>query len=229
MTGLPQPPSVKKDASLTEDETMYILTSTLKSKHAADPVVIDFIIEFLNCRDLRQAAEYAGITFKRAKALKAQPDVYECIRRMNSKAVEKFGYSAEDVVEKVKEISEADMRYFQKPDGSWVNNLNDVPREISRAVVQFEVKNIFGTDPNGMPIITGEIIKVKFDSKLKASELLGREKDLFVEKKRVELDATADMKQILLGANMRAEERLKQLERDVVDVQALPMPPGGKS
>lgn len=226
---LPPPPgSTRKDYSLTEDETFYIMRTTLLPEHAADPLVIEFIKEYLACRDVRQAAERAGISKRSAETLKKRTDIFECIRQMTSKALEKYGYSAEDVVQKVKEVIDVDIADFQKPDGSWVENINEVPAESRRAIKKFKVKNEYDKDPNGMLFVSGKIIEIELWDKLKAADLLGREKEIFKEKKVIEMDATQNMKDILLGQNKRAEERLQQL-RDVTEVVALPLPPGAKS
>lgn len=223
MTGLPPPPpGANKDTKLTEDETSYILLSTLKPKHQSDPTVVEFIREFLICRDVRQASLSVGIQPRTGERLRREPDVYETIRRLTSKALEKFGYSAEDVVEKVREVTNVDMAVFQKPDGSWVESISQVPPEIRRAVKKFKVKNEYDTDANGMKYVSGRIIEVEFWDKLKAAELLGREKELFKETRKIELDATENMKDILLGGLDRANERLARY-KDVTP--SLPPPP----
>lgn len=222
MNGMPPPPpGVDKNKSLTEDETHYILMTTLKPKHQSDPTVVEFIREFLICRDVRQASESVGIMARKGERLRREPDVYEAIRRITSKALEKYGYSAEDVVEKVREVTQVDMAAFQKEDGSWVESISDVPSEMRRAVKKFKVKNEYDTDANGMKYVTGRIIEVEFWDKLKAAELLGREKDIFKETRKIELDATENMKDILLGGVDRANERLKNV-KDVTPVLAMP-------
>ena len=72
-----------------------------------------------------------------------------------------------------------------------------------------------------MKYVTGRIIEVEFWDKLKAAELLGREKDIFKETRKIELDATENMKDILLGGVDRANERLKNV-KDVTPVLAMP-------
>jgi hypothetical protein len=64
-------------------------------------------------------------------------------------------------------------------------------------------------------------LEYEFYDKMRAGELLGREKDLFVEKKKVEMDVTANMADLLLEATKRAEERQSSLEsRNTILIEA---------
>ena len=62
-------------------------------------------------------------------------------------------------------------------------------------------------DINGVKekIIVGEMIEYEFYDKLKASELVGREKDIFKNKSVVEHGVTKDMANILLEAASRGD------------------------
>ncbi len=61
---------------------------------------------------------------------------------------------------------------------------------------------------------TGEIISYEFYDKMKATELLGREKELFKETKKVEHDVTRNMASVLLESKRRGDEAHAQ----VIDV-----------
>ncbi len=212
------------NGKLTEDEVTMILKQTLIPEHYRDQHVITFIAAYMRCRDTRQASTDAGIHASSGLALRNRPDVHEAITRLTTKSVNKYGFDASEVVERVKEIAAMDPIEFERPDGSYKSSMHEIAPEVRRAIKKFKVKNLFVQDPNGMPKKIGEIIEVELWSKEKALELLGREKDLFKETKKVEHDITKNMKQVLLGSRQRAEER----ERNIIDVTPRAMLPEGK-
>jgi hypothetical protein len=165
-----------------------------------------FIAEYLICRDVKQAALKVGLTKRDGENLRKRPDIYEAIRQITEKAVLKHGYDAAEVVERVKEIVGIDPGELQMKDGAFVEDLNTLPPETRRAIKKFKATNTYGMDPNGMRVVTGKLIEVEFWDKMKAVELLGREKDLFKETKKVTHDVTTNMSSILLEARKRAED-----------------------
>jgi hypothetical protein len=66
-----------------------------------------------------------------------------------------------------------------------------------------------------MKVLAGQIIEVEFWDKMKAVELLGREKDIFKESKKITHDLTANMSSVLLESKKRAEEASMELAKDV--------------
>ena len=202
------PPVDSVNGRLDDDEVNYILTVTLKPWHRDDPNVLRFISNYLRCRDARQAATEAGLDPRSGPNLRNRPDIYDAITKLSARSVSKYGFDASEVMERVKEMAALDPIEFERSDGSYKNKLSEIAPEARRAIKRFKVKNIFETDPNGMKIITGEIIEVELYDKLAAAKLMGTEKDLFVEKKRVEHDIGRNMGTLLLESARRAEERV---------------------
>lgn len=202
---MPLPPGTPP-ITLSVDETTLILRQTLRPVHADDPNVLMFIERYLSCRDPRQAAVEAGLTPHSGVNLRARPDIFEAIRQLTEKAVMKYGYDATEVVEKVKEIAFIDPAEFERPDGSYVESLRELRPEVRRAVKKFKCKNIYDKDPNGMNVVTGKLIEVELHDKMKAVELLGREKEIFKETKKIEHDVTKNMADVLLASRERGEQ-----------------------
>lgn len=210
--------------ALTEGEVSMILKDTLLPEHHRSQQVITFIAVYMRSRSTKQASEAARIPTVTGMALRNRPDVHAAITRLTEKSVNKFGFDASEVVERVKEISSMDPIELENPDGSF-KKMSEIPAEARRAIKKLKVKNIYGVDPNGMPQKIGEIIEYEMHDKLKAHELLGREKDLFKEKKTVEHDITKDMASVLLDSSRRANDHKNRII-DVTPVRtALPSPP----
>lgn len=202
--------------ALTNDEKSFILKKCLLPQHAEDPNVLKFIQNYLMCRDAKQAAREAGLNGRDGENLKRRSDIHEAIRQLTEKAVLKYGYDATEVVERVKEIAMVDPIDLENSDGSFKKHMKDLSPELRRAIKKMRVKNIFENDPNGMKVITGEIIEIEFHDKMKAVELLGREKEIFKESKKITHDLTDNMSSVLLQSRDRATEHMKQM-REVGD------------
>lgn len=208
------------DKALTENDKSFILKKCLLPQHATDPNVLGFIQAYLMCRDAKQAAREVGLNSRDGEILKRRSDIHEAIRQLTEKAVLKYGYDATEVVERVKEIAMIDPIDLENLDGSFKKHMKDLSPELRRSIKKMRVKNIFENDPNGMKVITGEIIEIEFHDKMKAVELLGREKDIFKETKKVTHDLTDNMSSVLLQSRDRAAEHIKQL-REVSDKPSL--------
>lgn len=199
-------------------EVEEIIRLHLTRNRAQDSRIVMFIDQYLLCRDPAQAGAMVGFNKRESKKLLRYNDVYAAIRAVTLQYPEKYNYNADDVVERAKEIADVDPLEFQNSDGSFKENLADVAPEVRRAVKKFSAVNMYEDDPNGMRRIVGKFIKVEFWSKEKAIELLGREKDLFVEKKRVEHDIGRNMSQTLLESKKLAEGGSAEY-RDVTPVK----------
>ena len=186
-------------------EVDMILKTTLTSTHYHDPKVIHFIKSYLNCRDIRQAAKESNLTYHSGRAARNSPDVQAAIQLLTEKAIIKDGLDVGEIIEKVKEIMQVDIAEFQNPDGSYKNSLIEISPETRRAIKKFKVKNLYDFDPNGVKVKIGELIEVELWDKMKSIELLGREKGIFKETKKIEHDVTANMKELLLESRKRAE------------------------
>ena len=139
----------------------------------------------------------------RAQSIRHNRQVHEAIKQVTDATMVKFGYDANDVVERVKEVAALYPIEFENPDGSYKTSLSQIRPEARRAIKSMVVKNEYGVDPNGMPRVTGQIIKIDLWDKLKAAELLGREVQVFKETKKIEHEHTKGMKDILLEAERR--------------------------
>lgn len=203
----PKPPPIDSvNGRLSEDETTFILRTTLLPEHREDPNVLRFIAGYIRCRDARQAAVEAGLDPRSGANLRARPDIHLAITKLSEKSVMKYGFDASEVIEKIKEIVNVDPVDFLRPDGSY-KMLHEMAPEARRAIKKFKAKNLFEKDPNGMPVQIGVLVEIELWDKMKGSELLGREKEIFVEKKKVEHDISANMGSFLLESKKRAEDR----------------------
>lgn len=216
-----EPPSGKLD----DDEVSIILKMTLRPEHREDPNILRFISSYLGCRDTAQAARDAGLQAQSGRHLRNRPDIWACIVKLTEKSVSKFGFDASEVVQKFKEVMDFDPIDLYHPDGR-IKELSELPPEARRCIKKFKAKNIFEDDANGMPRMVGRLIEYEFYDKMRAGELLGREKDLFVEKKKVEHDVTNDMASLLLESARRADERqvaLTSRDPNTILIEARPV------
>lgn len=213
---MPLPPGMtttkkteESEGKLTENEASFILDSSLKSKHRNDPIVIAFIQNFIRCRNIAEASAETGINARLGYEIRHRTDVISAIQRITDKSVLKHGFDAGEVIQRTKEVMDFDPIEMQRPDGSFKSNLYEVDPAARRNLKKLKVKNLYDTkkDINGMDqkIIVGEVIEYEFYDKMKAVELLGKEKDLFKTTTRVEHDVTKDMKSVLLASSKRGE------------------------
>jgi hypothetical protein len=208
----PLPPGAPEPSGKLEDEEVsYILMTTLRPEHREDPNVLRFISAFLKSRDARQAAREIGLHPNSGVALRNKPDIWGAIIKLTDRSVSKYGFDASEVVQKFKEVMDFDPIDTLNPDGT-IKHLHELPAEARRCIKKFRAKNIYEDDPNGLPRLVGVMVEYEFYDKMKAGELLGREKDLFIEKKKIEHDVTSNMADILLESTRRADERQSQLE-----------------
>jgi len=221
----PQLPAPSESTQLPEkskvvdrDDINWILMTELHPKHHEDPNVIGFIKAYLNCRSVNQSAREIGISNRAAQNLKNRRDIHNCIVKITEAAVLKHGYDATEIVERVKEIVNVDPLECQNEDGSFKTRLADITPETRRAIKKMKVRNEYSFDPNGMKVVTGQIIDIEFWDKIRSAELLGREKETFKETKRVEHDMTKNMSSLLLESKKLAEQHVAGM-RDVIEVE----------
>lgn len=203
----PKKPVKEREHKTFQEECSEIFKDTLTPRHATDPKVIQFILKYVECRHAGQAAQAVGLSVIEGKNLYKYKDIYECIRLITEKSAVKFGFGPEEIVERMKEISDFDPINIFNPDGTYKDVL-DWPPGYTRVIKKLKYKNLKETDPNGMETgrIIGQIMEVEFYDKYEATKLLGREKETFKETKKVEHDMAAGMKSLLLGSLQRAEQ-----------------------
>jgi hypothetical protein len=222
--GIPMPEYKKDEGSPPVKDVDAIIASTLSPQHATDPNVIKFIYHFAHCRDEKQAARLTGLNARDGRNLIERADIYNCVQQIAGLSARRFGYDAEEIVERVKEVVRADMAEAQDDKGRFEPILKKWPDELRRAVRKMKVKNVYAKDPNGMiDFVEAEIIEVEFWDKLKAAEMLGTEKDTFKKKSVVTHEISGNMKDVLLAAGKRAEQRLLA-PPTVRDVEPVPPP-----
>lgn len=207
----------KTAVTLTITETQKILNTTLDPEHRTDPNILNFISRYLICRDAKQAAVESGLNPKDGMHLKRHADIHLAITQLTDIAVQKYNYDAHEVVEKMKEIVFIDPIEYENRDGTY-KSLHEMTPEARRAIKKIKAKETWDKDINGMPIKSGRIIELEFWDKMKGAELLGREKDIFKETKKVQHDITRNMADTLLESKKRAEDRAAGMK------EAIPVP-----
>ena len=216
-----------KDASLTENESSFILDTTLKAKHREDSSVLTFIDCFIRCKNIAQASAEAGIHPSVGYKYRHQKDIALAIQKLIDRSAIKYGFDASEIIERTKEMVDFDPIQLQNRDGTFKSNLYDVDPAARRNLKKLKVFNRYADveDLNGVKskIIIGEVIEYEFYDKLKAIDLVGREKDMFKTTTKVEHTISNDMAKILLESAKRGQQasldfkKVVEVEGSVVD------------
>lgn len=212
-----------RDGDLTLNESTFILDSTLTKKNRYEPTVIAFIDEFIRCKSINQASDAVGIHRALGYKYRHRKDVALAIQRLIDKSTIKHGFDSSEILERVKEVVDFDPIDMMNADGSFKDNLHAIPPEARRCLKKLKVKNLYNQskDINGMDskIIIGKLIEYEFYDKLKASELVGREKEMFKNTTRVEHSVTKDMASILLASRERATKAIEEVKNEeIIDI-----------
>jgi len=209
---IPKPPT-KKSGELTDDEQFFILEANLLPKHRSDPSILGFINSFVRCKNIAQASQEAGIHKSLGYEYRYRKDVALTIERLIDKSLIKYGFDAAEVMERTKELVDFDPIMVQNADGTFKNNFHDIEPEARRNIKKLKARNIYSEveDMNGVKkkIIIGEVIEYEFYDKLKALDLIGKEKDLFKTTTKVEHTISSDMASLLLDSAKRGQEASK--------------------
>lgn len=158
-------------------------------------------------------SEYPGI---QCSKLMAEPEIHERIAELSAARLKAVDLEANDIIVELLRMLTSDPLNYVNDDGS-VKALVDIPLDARRAVASFEVDTV-GT--------TGAVIrtKVKFWSKEKAAELLGKHLTLFKDVLNVEgLDDLAKLiiegrhrvPRVIEHEPARIEQRAQQLRDDM--------------
>lgn len=220
------PPVVANEASaeLNDNEAAFILETTLSPKRRNDEVVLAFIESFVRCKNIKQASHECGIHHEVGYRIRHYKDVATAITKIIDRSAIKYGFDASEIVERTKEMVDFDPIAVQNSDGSFISNLHEISPEARRNIKKLKVKNLWGEreDMNGMKskIIIGEVIEYEFYDKLKAIDLVGKEKELFKTVSKVEHGVSKDMASILLASVKRADE-IKQTIQVKPDVEVV--------
>lgn len=202
----PLPPQEidENDGVLNDEESSYILDTCLKPKSRRDPLVIQFIAAFVKCKHIAEASSACGVHSSVGYKLRHRMDISNAIQKIIDKSLVKYGFDASELVERTKEIVDFDPLSMQNADGTYKDNLMDIEPAARRNLKKLKVQNLYqnSEDKNGMKskIIVGKVIEYEFYDKLKAIEMVGKEKDLFKTTTRVEHDVTKNMASVLLAS-----------------------------
>lgn len=206
------------EAPLTTDQIIQqIISTTLTPIHATDPKVLLFISNYNLCKDVKQAARLSGLHANDGKHLINNKDIYQCIQQIAQAGSRKFGYDAEEVVSKVKEVLEFDPADLINPETqAFYEDISQVPAETRRVIKKLTIQNVYDKDPNGIIIgIHSKILKFEFWDKLKAAEMLGGEKEVFKKSLKVEHEVGSNMRETLLARIEDADNRKVLKAKDV--------------
>lgn len=214
----------ENDGELTENESGYILDTCLKPKHRKDERMIAFIEAFVRCKSIPQASAEVGIAKGIGYSWRHRKDVANCIQKLIDKSVIKYGFDSSEIFERVKEAVEFDPIAMQNPDGTFKSNMWDIEPEARRCIKKLKVRDLWQRkeDINGIKqkIIVGEVIEYEFYDKIKAAELVGKEKEMFKNTTKVEHTITKDMESILLESAQRGQKRIENaIEVDYKEVE----------
>lgn len=180
----------------------------LDTENAMDPIILTFIREFIETRNVADASRKAGINVSSGHRILRFPDVQTCIKKIVAQWARENNFDIDTVLENVNEIANVDVLDVFNEDGTY-KKLIDIPDKTRRAIKKLKKKYLYGQDMNGMEIKIGEIIEIEFWDKLKANELLGKHKGAFVENVKVthEIGDTASI--LLQRSEQKAYEKLK--------------------
>jgi len=217
----------ERSGELTSNESGYILDQCLKGKHRKDPTILAFIDSFIRCKNIAQASNEVGIAPRVGYLIRHRLDISNCIQKLIDKSAVKYGFDASEIMERTKEIVDFDPIQMQNPDGTFKSNLHDIEPAARRSLKKLKVKNLWGDyeDMNGIKkrIIVGEVIEYEFYDKLKAAEMVGKEKEMFKNTTKVEHSVTKDMSRILLASAERGRDKalnfkdMRVVEAEVVE------------
>ena len=195
---------------------MQIFKESLTPRHLADQTILAYIIKYVECRHNGQACKSVGITGVEGNNLRKHPDISNAIKKLTHMTIEKFGYSAEDMVERVREVADFDPGCVYNDDGTF-KHMKDLSPEERRAIKGFDCRNIMEKDPNGMETgrMIGQVINYEFYDRIDSAKILVKEKGHFKDIKRVEHEVTTVISTQLIAGLKRAEEGRLLAARDV--------------
>ena len=205
--------------NIDQDTILRIMRNTLSPKQATDPFILAFIGNYVHTRDLKQASALSNLSAADGRYLFNIPEIYKCIQKITESAVIKFGYDAEQVVERVKELAFVDIAEIFDAQGRIIENIQEIPPEVRRAIKKFKYKSYFEDDANGVPQYRGRVYEIEMWDKPRSLELLGREKDTFKKTNVIQHDVSKNAAEFLLGSLARADERKREIQAPI-DIMA---------
>lgn len=164
-----------------------------------------FAHEYLKDLSATQAAIRAGYSAKSAPQegcrLLAEPEVQELVAKLAAERNQELKINARDVLLELHRMLTADVSQAFDVDGSLLP-IHDIPLDLRRTISSFEVEEVWsgrGADREQ----TGILRKVKFWSKEKGAELLGRHLALFNDK--LDLNVSGDLAERIVKGRQRTD------------------------
>lgn len=150
-----------------------------------------FVEEYLVDLNATQAAIRAGYSERTAYSIGQEnlnkPDIDKAIRKARQEQSERTQMTADDVLRSLAEIASVDIGEAFNEDGS-LKALKDIPPAVRRAISGIDIQEI-----NSEGKTLGHVKKVRFWSKDRTLEMLGRHFELFTDKVKHEgLDGLAE-------------------------------------
>lgn len=163
-----------------------------------------FCREYIIDHNATQAAIRAGYSQKTAYSLGQRllknAEVKKRMIELESKAIEKAELTVDRVVNELCNIAFFDIKNLYDENGQLMN-IHDMPEETRRAISGIETNEI----KNKRGVIVGLTRKVKTNDKIRALELLGKFKQMFVD--RIEERKTVEERKIIkLSGSMPDDE-----------------------
>lgn len=145
-----------------------------------------FCAEYLKDLNATKAAIRAGYSAAAAEAIGSRLLSYAKVRRVVDAAIERRAARVEvkvdDVLRELIAMANVDIRQAFRPDGSMLS-LHEMPADVARMIQSVETSELFGYAPGEEgKVQIGHVRKVKFWSKEKALELLGKHLKMYTDK-----------------------------------------------
>jgi len=162
-----------------------------------------FCQEFLIDLNATKAAERAGFSegtaAQQGYQLLKKPHVQEEITRLQIERADRVQAAGDDVLIRLDTMANVDVIEYFDDNGAF-KSLKEIPPEIRKCIESIEVFEEYDVI-NGRRIKIGEIKKIRFGSKIRSNELLGKHRGHWKEK--VELSGKVSFEQFIAGSNTK--------------------------
>lgn len=143
-----------------------------------------FVEEYLKDFNGSQAAIRAGYRKKSAKEIAARlltiANIKKAVETGRERISQRVDFQISDIIRELLYIAHLDIRQAFNDDGT-LKDVHSIPEATARAISGIDVQETFsGSGPERMA--TGFIKKIKASDKIRALELLGKYKGMFVER-----------------------------------------------
>lgn len=166
-----------------------------------------FAREYLRDLNATQAAIRAGYSKASAHAqghdLLKEPEVDDLVETLRAQREMRVDVKVDDVLRELIALASLDVSEAFDEHGALLP-IHEIPLDVRKAIAGFEVEEISAGGGEERAVI-GTLRKVKFVSKEKALELLGRHLKMFTDKFEVKVDGS--FAELLKKARERAQRR----------------------